>query len=446
VKPSVNQFSFRSKESEIMRMRSSAAALAAGVVATSLLAADSSAAIPFPYTVQLQARASVGTGATTFNLPAGSSFSSATPDINNNRQIAFKLTTSGTSGSQGIWRGQANAASTFGSGGVLTNATDANASLSDPTINIGGDVAWPQTSGSTGNGIWKYAAATNVSNLFSNGPVGASSWASVRINNAAQIGARPSFSGANAYVSYDTNATTAMHAAEVGADSTSPYSFLFSPNFDDNRNIYGVVRVGPAGTSGDATRPDQLRRFASNGTSSIIVEDHDSNASSPYFQFDATAPGVSDDGNWVAFIARTTTASSTRTIFLTNATGTVTKTIAAPGAGLTSIDNFAPAVNDAGVVTFRATDLNGKISVFVGDGTSLQRIIGVGDTVHTDIGDFAINSLGGNPTINDLGDVAFGGGLGTGGNFIAAALVPEPGMGALVCGVVAGWMVRRRKR
>jgi hypothetical protein len=84
--------------------------------------------------------------------------------------------------------------------------------------------------------------------------------------------------------------------------------------------------------------------------------------------------------------------------------------------------------------------------VFVGDGTSLQRIIGVGDTVHTDIGDFAINSMGGNPTINDAGDVAFGGGLGSGGNFIAAALVPEPGTGAVVSGIVAGMIVRRRKR
>ena len=255
-----------------------------------------------------------------------------------------------------------------------------------------------------------------------------------------------SFSGNNAYVSYDTSATTAMHAAEVGADSSSPYSFLFTPNFDDNRNLYGVVRVGPAGSSGDATRPDQLRKFPNGGASSIIVEDRDSNAGSPYFQFDATAPGVSDDGNWVAFIARTTTAASSRSVFLVNSSGTVTKTIAVPGTGLTSIDNFSPAVNDAGVVTFRATDLSGKISVFVGDGTSLQRIIGVGDTVHTDIGDFAINSMGGNPTINELGDVAFGGGLGSGGNFIAVAMVPEPGMigaGYVIC---AALMARRRAR
>jgi hypothetical protein len=190
----------------------------------------------------------------------------------------------------------------------------------------------------------------------------------------------------------------------------------------------------------------QLRRFPNGGASSIIVEDRDSNAGSPYFQFDSTAPGVSDDGNWVAFIARTTTAASSRSVFLVNSSGTVTKTIAVPGTGLTSIDNFSPAVNDAGVVTFRATDLSGKFSVFVGDGTSLQRIIGVGDTVHTDIGDFAINSMGGNPTIDELGDVAFGGGLGSGGNFIAVAMVPEPGMIGAGCVICAALMARRRAR
>src|SRR3954454_13585047 len=158
-----------------MRMRTSAAALAAGFAAASMLSVQSFAAVlPIPYTVQLQARASVGSGATTFNLPAGSSFSSSTPDINNNRQVTFKLITSGTSGRQGIWYGQANAANSFGNGGVLSTAPDANASLSDPTLNNGGDAIWPQTSGSTQNGIWKYNATTTNVALLTNGPLGAS--------------------------------------------------------------------------------------------------------------------------------------------------------------------------------------------------------------------------------------------------------------------------------
>jgi hypothetical protein len=427
-----------------MRLAPIAACAATSFVSSFAWSPCFAANLPLPYTVQLQARASVGTGASTFNLPAGSSFSSSTPDINDNRQVTFKLITSGNTGRNGIWYGAANPATPFGSGGVLANATDADAVLSDSTINNAGDVAFPQTFGATGNGIYKYTAATNNTALFSNGPLGASSWSFTRVNNAGQIGARVSFNGNNAYVSYNSAATPAVHAAEVGADSTSPYSFLFTPSFDDNRSMTGVVRVGAAGTSTDATRPDQLRRVASDGSSSIIVEDKDSNAASPYFQFDNSV-GVSDNGNWITFVARTTSAGASRTVFLTNAAHTITRTIAAPGAGVNSIDNFGPAVNNDGLVTFRATDTTGKISVFVGDGTSLQRVIGVGDNVATDIGTFAINSLGGAPTINGAGDVAFAGGLGAGGNFVAVALVPEPAMMSILAIGASGVLSRVRR-
>ena len=74
-----------------------------------------------------------------------------------------------------------------------------------------------------------------------------------------------------------------------------------------------------------------------------------------------------------------------------------------------------------------------------------KRVIGVGDPIQTDIGTFNINSLGGNPTINDLGDIAFGGGLGSGGNFIAVAVAPEPGSAALVALGGISVLLRRRR-
>src|SRR3954454_1559234 len=127
---------------------SCAAALVAAVAATVSFTSSSSLATPLPasYTIQLQARASVGTGATTFNLPAGSSFSSVTPDINNGRQVTVKISTNGATGTQAIWYGLANPGNTFGAGSIVRNATDANASLSDATISNNNIVAWPQTS------------------------------------------------------------------------------------------------------------------------------------------------------------------------------------------------------------------------------------------------------------------------------------------------------------
>jgi hypothetical protein len=393
-------------------------------------------ALPLPYTFQLQARASIGPGATTFNLPAGSAFSSATPDINNNRKVAFKALLNGATGEEAIWYGGATAGP-FGAGGVVFNASSGG-SLSDPALNNNNVAVFPQTF-SAANGIYKYDANSNTSGLHTAGPLGASSWSSPRMNDSGQVGTRVTFASGQAYISYGTNpASSAVHATDVAANPGSPYSFLSTGNFDNSRRIAGRVNIG---ASFNNANPDQVRIFNSDGSSSLIAEDKDSNPASPFFQFDNTQPGMNDNG-WVAFIARTTSAASSRGVFLSN--GATTITIATPGLGLTSIDNFSPAVNNQNQVVFRATDLSGNISVFVGDGTTLQRVIGIGDVLATDIGNFAINSLGGNPAINDLGDIAFGGGLGAGGNFIAVGLVPEPGaLGAMLTGLSV--LLRRRR-
>jgi hypothetical protein len=391
----------------------------------------------FPYTTQLQARASIGSGASTFNLPAGSAFSSATPDINNNRRVTFKALLNGATGEEAIWYGGVSAGS-LGSGGLVFGASPGGL-LSDPTINNNNLVVFPQTFSSS-NGIYRYDGNAGTAALYTNGPLGATSWANPRANDLGQIGTRVTFGSGQAYVSYDVNpSSTAVHATDVAANSTSPYSFLSTGNFDNSRRIAGRVNVGP---SFNNANPDEVRIFNADQTSTLIARDRDGDASSPFFQFDNTQPGMNDNG-WVAFISRTSTASSSRSVFLSN--GTQTITIATPGVGLTSIDNFSPSVNNNNQVVFRATDLNGNISVFVGDGTTLQRVVGIGDPIQTDIGTFNINSLGGNPTINDLGDIAFGGGLGEGGNFIAVAVVPEPGTVALA-GIGGVAMLLRRRR
>ena len=412
-----------------------AGALALGVANYSAVSLGSP--LPLPYTFQLEARASVGTGATTFNLPAGSAFSSATPDINNNRQVTFKVLTNGSTGFQSIWYGSAANAGNLGTGGIVY-APAQDVSLSDPALNNNNVTVFPQTF-SSANGIYKYVAATNTTTLHTAGPLGASSWANPRMNDAGQVGTRVSFASGQAYVSYDVNpASSAVHATDVAAQPGSPYSFLSTSNFDNSRRIAGRVNVGATFSN---TNPDEVRIFNPDGTSTLIANDKEANAASPFFQFDNTQPGMNDNG-WVAFIARTSSLASSRSVFLSN--GTQTITIATPGVGLTSIDNFSPAVNNSNQVVFRATDLSGNISVFIGDGTTLQRVIGIGNTLQTDIGPFAINSLGGNPTINDAGEIAFGGGLGAGGNFIAVALVPEPGTIALAAFFIGGLLARRR--
>ena len=417
-----------------MRRSTSAAALGLGLVFASASVSEGGL---YPYTTQLMARASVGSGASTFNLPSGSAFTSATPDINNNRRVTFKALLNGATGEESIWYGGVSAGS-LGTGSIVFNASSGG-SLSDPTINNNNQVVFPQTF-SSANGIYRYDGNTNTAALHTNGPLGASSWASPRMNDAGQVGTRVTFGSGQGYVSYDVNpSSTAVHATDVAANSTSPYSFLSTGNFDNSRRIAGRVNVGATFNNAN---PDEVRIFNPDGSSTLIARDRDGDATSPFFQFDNTQPGMNDNG-WVAFIARTTTAAASRSVFLSN--GTETITIATPGVDVTSIDNFSPSVNNSNQVVFRATDLNGNISVFVGDGTILQRVIGVGQVIETDIGPFPINSLGGNPTINDLGDIAFGGGLGAGGNFIAVAVVPEPATVGVAALAGASLLLRRRR-
>lgn len=428
--------------------RAAAVGTAVGVAAAALVAAvapatASGAILPLSaYTFELQARAA--TGGSAFNLPAGSSFSSISPQINDAGTVSFRVQTVGGTfdpgsgeSKYGIWWGGRGAGSIVATGDLGALVTN------DTHMNQAGVTVYTQGL-SAADGIYRYDPSTGTSARVINGPAGATSW-TPKVNNSGLIGSRTGYGGnSQQYISYTLPSGNQVHASSVDADLTAPYSFLFSMAFDDSRRIAGVVRVGPPGSTGDGTRPDQLRRFNPDGSSVLLTEDQDSNPAAPFNAFDSTTPGMSDDGSKVAFIARTTSAGATRGVHLWD--NGVLRTIATPGVGLTSIDNFSANVNDDGLVVFRATDLSGNISVFLGDGTSVQRMFGVGDTIMTDLGPRTITFLAGNPDINNLGEIAFSAQLNSGGNVVIAAYVPEPAAGATLLAAAGATMLAGRRR
>ena len=352
--------------------------------------------VPTYETFELQCRANFS-GA--YNLPNGAFFTSNTPALNDPGQVVIKLTTYPGSDAQAIWFGGQ------GSGGVVF-FSQPDAFFGSVSLNNAGKAVFDQFLG-TQNGIYYYDGAAAAGGLLTALPFGATAWSSPQINAAGQVGYRAGFSGPQAWVSYDGTPTVAVHAAEVGLQPTSPYSFLFTPAFNNNRQLAGKVRLGGAGQTGES-QPDQVRIFDSNGASTLIAEDRDSNPASPYTRFD-NAVALTNNG-YVAFIA--TLAAGGRGVFLSN--GTETRTIATTtGYGLSDIEFFGPAANDAGLVVFRAVAIGGLRNIYAGDGVVLRKVIGEHDLVPTDLGTARIDQhdtspvFGGSPALNQNGDVAF---------------------------------------
>jgi len=366
-----------------------------------LLAAPPAVAQPPAYTEhQLQARSNFS-GA--FNLPDGAFFANITPKVNGAGVVAFDLDVVPGGDADALWIGG-------GGRGQIVYTSPEGSLLSGVDVNADGVVVFEQIF-SAQDGLWLFDPQVGSAAFETSQPLGASFWTASEIDSMGRIGYRAAFGPDHAWVSYDGTATPAVHAVEAALDPGSPFSFLFTPSFDGQRRIAGKARYGPAGQVGE-DRPDRIVRVESDGDVTVLAEDADADVLSPYSSFDNSV-GVTSDGR-VAFVA--TLVAGSRGVFLTDGIDTTTiATEADPE--VSEIEFFAPAVNDAGVVVFRAVDEAGLQVILAGDGTGLTPVIREHDLIETDLGTARVDQhdaspvFGGGPWINELGHVAFAAGL-----------------------------------
>lgn len=398
------------------RVRAVSIAVAAGVLAS--IADVSLAAVPTYSGFQLVARTNFASNpGGSFNVPGSWFFSGEDIKVNDNRQVAFRLSvTSGTF--QSVWFGQVTGAGPTGTGTVVysSNPSD-DAFLSRVSLNNFGRVVWEQNFTGGVPGLYFYNHPTATSGLLTTRPFGTGSWSSPTVNDNAEVGFRSNF-GTNrqAFTSWSPASpnTTIDHAVEAGLDPGSPYAFLFTPSFNNARQIAGFVRRGTAGQTG-SSQPDEIRVFNTDGSSTLIAQDRDANPASPFASFDNSV-ALSNNGK-VAFMA--TLVAGGRGVFLFDGTSIITiATTTAPGTQISNLEFFAPAVNDSGLVAFRAFDTAGKRVIWVGDGTTLKRIVTAQDILPSDLGNARVDQnvvsspvFGGGPSLNSCGDVAFNAGL-----------------------------------
>lgn len=380
------------------RTRSIAGSAILSVCAIGFLTDALRAEVPGYGTYQLQARGNIVDG---YNLPPGSSFNSGTPALNDAATVTFRLIVVGSTGNAGLWYG-AN-----GLGSVLYHAP-VDRLLSDPSINEGGDTVFEQNNDFQSEGVFRYDAESGAAAVAVpvGGKFGIDGFASPQINDAGEIGFRADLGAVQSYLRDDAGTQT-QYVVEGGE-----IAFLFVPRFNAASQLAGKVRRGSTSESA----PDEIRRYEPDGTFTSIASDDDADPESPYLGFQ-NGVGMSNAGH-VAFVANLAGGSG---VFLSN--GVTTRTIATSAhPDVSSIDFFAPAVNDDGLVAFRAFDESGLRTIFVGDGTTLRRVVTEHDLVHTDRGEGRIDQhdsspvFGGSVDINAHGDVVFAASLTPAGN------------------------------
>ena len=328
-----------------------------------------------------------------FLMPGNSGFANNLVSLNDSGRASIRVTSLGTTGERGIWTGD-------GVSGQIVATIDPAFFVTDVNINNDDRLVWAQTE-SAANGIYAWNPADGAEGLITAQPLGTANWGSVQVNNSDAIGYRATFgAGGRAWVSLaDGAGGAAVHAAESAIQPGSPYGFLFTPSFNAAGQIGGKALLDAGGNQIILTEPD--------GTTTVIVEDQGADPASTFSGFD-NSPAVNDLGEF-GFIAGTTDGG--RGVFISD--GATTLELAREGQdGVGDIEFFGPAIDNQGNVVFRAFEDGGRRAIWLAGESGVQRVIGAGDLVQTDLGQARIDSPGGiefsgGPAINQTGQIAF---------------------------------------
>ena len=437
-------------------IRSKTAALARATLASGAAAAASfpasSARADIPAYAGFQLQASDRSGAL-LNVPSGqsASISGNVVPLGNNRQVAFRYSTSVGSGyyptqTDFIWYGQSATgspvASTTSFLGLGTNAIANDGRLAFSANN--GFTVPPGTT-TRGKGLYTYAPATghtavSTAEVSWNAPAITADGLTVGSLVTTAAGA-----GREALRRYTLAGGSTDYAVESGVDATSPYTNLATGTYGTAGHF--VTQV----TSTDPAQNGRIVRFNPPGSptaTTVISRPADVIGNSNY------AVG----GNGAVAYASNPADSGTGSTLNRNeqivytADGvtytTIASTVAAGGTGLRVIEtNFAPAVNAGGLVAFTATPVGGTEGLYLGDGVGLRRLVGVGDSVPLATGGSAtISDVLSFLDVNDAGDVSFIAAYTGGGKGVYVATVPEPASTAAAGVAAAGMLMARRRR
>jgi hypothetical protein len=384
--------------------------LISGVLLTVLAVgfADAPADVPDHFRFELQARTNLLVNDPGWNLPPGSSFNSISASINNAGKVAFPVQIVPINGDQsntgvGLWVGS------HAIGEIVALHELPVDGISDrASINADGKVAYYTYEDGSSYRLRVFSEQTGLSTIVSTLPLAPTSFNGHVINDTGVIGYRAGLGSGYGLASTGAGSSL-LHIVDANIEA-GPYAYIYTPSMNAQRLIACKVSIGDF-------NHNEIRSFASDGSYTTLAVDSATAAGSPYNRFDN---GLAYNDSGQVAVALRLEAGNVRAIyrFTPNGSGVDAVEIAHVEAAGTirGIESFSPAMNNNGLVVFRAMDVNGQ-AIYAGDGTNLIRVIGKEDPVATDLGPGRIGQhiddptswpiFSGAPTVNDNVDIAF---------------------------------------
>ncbi len=387
-----------------------------GVALLASLPVLASAALPDYGAAEIQARTNLLINDEGFNLPPGSSFNSISADIDDDAHVAFRvqLVPDEANPNQyrpGLWFGGHGEGGIVWTGGV-DGSIDNDVRITHPAGANFVEIPLAVGDGGFDNSLYLYGQnlddPAGAATPFDTAPVIPSYYGYPTLGNAGAMSFQANFASGRAYVTIvhdgDDNVVS-QFVGDRNVTASSPYTYLYTPSSN-----YRLTFAAKVAYSDDMTSSVEIRLFPNDGESRRILANNVLDPASPWSKFDNSL--ALDGDSTVAVVA--TRASDNRRVLVRSDGVTTVEIAEADSAGtIRDIAFFAPAINDAGVVAFRAKDADGD-AIYIGDGESLKRIAGNGDVVETDLGTAQLGQdndadpvFSGQPSINARGDVAY---------------------------------------
>ena len=383
-----------------------------------LFAAAASAQVPTDWTFELQCRSSLNVDIPAFNLPIGGSLSSQSVSLAEDGSVVVRVVLAGASGAtEGIFHGAG------GVGGLVLTVNDPEPIWSSDIGYRNGLIALDLLDFTAGAAVYDNSGAL-VRDFPAGGPEGTSGFSGITMLSDGAIAYRADFGFVGDKTVIDEFVADVRTQTLIADTISDPYSFLFTPDANDARQVVSKVL-----RSTDAT--DAVLLFEAGQAPVVVAEE------GPSWNAFVNSTAIAENGT-VAFTGRR----AADLVWQVTRWDAGTPAPVASGGDLGivngSLANFPPDVNSSGWVVFRATDASGAPALFVGDGTSLVRLVGAGDPMPTDLGpinagfDFGgttgVQTLNASVAINDAGQVGFGMFLenGTIGVYVATPGSPCP--------------------